>query len=75
MKHESQFNNEEQQNSTARQQSEKEAVIEFPSAEAMLRHDALHTTVPPRIAQRLQETIGALPPAAARPWWRRAFRG
>jgi hypothetical protein len=36
----------------------------------MLRHDARHTPVPPKIAHRLQESLG---PSPTRPWWRRLF--
>jgi hypothetical protein len=44
--------------------------LEFASVEAMLRHDALHTPVPPSIAQRLRESLAQNPPPP-RPWWRR----
>jgi hypothetical protein len=43
---------------------------EFATVEAMLRHDAMHTPVPPSIAHRLRESIG---PARPRSWWRRFF--
>ena len=43
---------------------------EFENAEDLLRHDAIHTPVPPRIAQRLQESLDRIPPVP-RPWWRR----
>jgi hypothetical protein len=43
---------------------------EFATVEDMLRHDALHTPVPPTIAHRLAESIG---PAQPRSWWRRFF--
>jgi hypothetical protein len=36
----------------------------------MLRHDAVHTAVPPTIAHRLQESLGQVQ-SQARPWWRR----
>jgi hypothetical protein len=52
-------------------QAQQEKVIEFASVEAMLRHDALHTPVPPIIEHRLQQSTGPLRPA--RPWWRRLF--
>ena len=45
---------------------------EFATAEEMLRHDALHTPVPPAIASRLRESISQLP-APQRSWWRRLF--
>jgi hypothetical protein len=41
----------------------------------MLRHDALHTSVPPTIAHRLAESVSQLPPPPARGWWRRFFGG
>ena len=48
-----------------------ESVREFQSAEQLLRHDALHTPVPPRVAERLQASTATLPPPPRRPWWRR----
>ena len=44
----------------------------FAGVEEMLRHDALHTPVPPRIAHRLVESIGQTTPANVS-WWRRLF--
>lgn len=55
------------------QQTQPESAREFATAEDLLRHDALHTPVPPRIAHRLQESIGKTVPPAG-PWWRRIFR-
>jgi hypothetical protein len=46
---------------------------EFASAEEMLRHDAVHTPVPPAIAHRLQASIAQLP-APSRSWWQRWFK-
>ena len=43
------------------------AAQEFASVEEMLRHDALHTPVPPAIAHRLEESISQLPPPSRRP--------
>jgi len=43
---------------------------EFATVEDMLRHDALHTPVPPAIEHRLAESVEQLP-APPRPWWRR----
>ncbi len=48
----------------------REPVREFGSVEEMLRHDALHTPVPPSIAHRLRASLGPMP-LPARPWWRR----
>jgi len=69
---------------TTRQQNELEAQLtegrqqqvegarEFTTAEEMLRHDALHTPVPPSVESRLQESVEreGLQPAR---WWRRLF--
>ena len=77
MKHKGKFNSqqqaEEQQQAAAQQQSQQTSAAEFGTVEEMLRHDALHTPVPPNVAIRLQKSIG---PAAASPaWWRRFFGG
>lgn len=64
----SQQKTQEQLQAVRRQQSG--SVREFSSVEEMLRHDALHTPVPPAIAHRLRESIGPMP-LPARPWWRR----
>jgi hypothetical protein len=55
------------------QKTQPETAREFATAEELLRHDALHTPVPPRIAHRLQESIGKSAPPPG-PWWRRIFR-
>jgi hypothetical protein len=60
----------EQQHTEARQHTES-AAREFGSVEELLRHDALHTPVPPAIAVRLQDSLAKNPPP--RPWWRRWF--
>ena len=53
-------------------QSQSNLAREFESVEQMLRHDALHTPVPPGIARRLQISMGGqrVPSAA---WWKRWF--
>jgi len=56
----------------AGEQTQHETAREFATVEEMLRHDALHTPIPPAIAHRLQESIGQLP-APPRSWWRRLF--
>jgi hypothetical protein len=45
-------------------------VREFAHADELLRHDSLHTPVPPTLACRLRESIG---PVSEKPrtWWRR----
>jgi len=53
------------------QKTQSSSAREFTNVEEMLRHDALHTPVPPTIAHRLEESVKDLPPAAARAWWRR----
>ena len=66
----SQQHSEEQQALTQNQESRSQSAQEFVSVEAMLRHDALHTPVPPAIAQRLKESVAPMLPPA-KPWWRR----
>jgi hypothetical protein len=61
---------EEQQQMGAEQRSRQQMTHEFQDVEAMLRHDALHTPLPPAIARRLQESIGQWP-LRPQPWWRR----
>ena len=63
----------EQQHAAREQQAQQQAAREFASVEELLRHDALHTLVPPAIAHRLQESVEPLPPARPRAWWRRLF--
>ncbi len=60
MKHEHRFSSQEQEQ--LRQAASNQEAREFASAEEMLRHDALHTPVPPAIAHRLRESIAKLPP-------------
>jgi len=55
------------------QETQQQSTREFGSPEEMLRHDALHTPVPPAIAHRLQESIGRTPPPSPA-WWRKLFR-
>ena len=71
MKRQTKFTSEEQVQEQAREVTQP-SVREFQTAEEMLRHDALHTPVPPAIAYRLEQSIG---PQTGRPqpWWRRWF--
>ena len=62
---------EQEQLAGEQQQTQFSAAREFAYVEEMLRHDALHTPVPPTIAYRLEESVKELPPSAARAWWRR----
>jgi hypothetical protein len=61
-----------QQEQQAQAQQESQIGREFATVEDMLRHDALHTPVPPTIEHRLSESVGQLP-GPPRPWWRRFF--
>lgn len=69
MKQQSQFRSHEQQQA-AQQRQEQTAPLEFGTAEELLRHDALHTPVPPAVAQRLQDSLAHLP-GPRLSWWRR----
>jgi hypothetical protein len=76
MKHENELTHKEQDQLAAEQrQTQSSSPLEFASVEEMLRHDALHTPVPPTIASRLEESVKQLPPASSRAWWRRFFGG
>ena len=57
----------------AAQETGAEGARNFATVEEIMRHDALHTPVPPSIAHRLQESIGKGSPPAG-PWWRRLLR-
>jgi hypothetical protein len=54
------------------QAPQKQTALEFASAEEMIRHDADQTTLPPQIAERLNESI-AREPQPAVSWWHRLF--
>ena len=62
----------EQEQQLSHQEAQQQAGQEFATVEAMLRHDALHTPVPPSIAHRLQESLGPMSPPR-RSWWQRWF--
>jgi hypothetical protein len=66
---------EQEQLAAAQQQTQSSSAREFASVEEMLRHDALHTPVPPAIAHRLEESTRQLEPPPGRAWWRRFFGG
>ena len=61
---------EEAQGALSQEQTIQPKALEFATAEVMLRHDAIHTPVPPAIAQRLEESVAQLP-APERSWWRK----
>ena len=76
MKRQTKLTSQEQEQLAAQQQQQQAASPqEFANVEEMLRHDTEHTIVPPRIAQRLEDSISQLPPPPARAWWRRFFGG
>ncbi len=76
MKRQSKLTPQEQQQLAAeQQQTQASGAKEFASVEEMLRHDALHTPVPPTIAYRLEESVKQLSPPSSRAWWRRFFGG
>jgi hypothetical protein len=62
----------EQEQQLSHQESQQHTAQEFATVEAMLRHDALHTPVPPNIAHRLRESLGEISPGR-RSWWQRWF--
>ena len=75
MKRQTKLTQREQEQLAAQQQTQAASAQEFASVEEMLRHDALHTPVPPTIACRLEQSASQLPPPPSRAWWRRFFGG
>ncbi len=78
MKHEKRLSSEQksetQEEVLQQQQTQRQSAREFGSVEELLRHDALHTPVPPTVASRLQESINQ-EPTATKSWWRRWLGG
>jgi hypothetical protein len=77
MKHERKLHSqgqEQDQQQAATQDAQQMAAREFATPEEMLRHDALHTPVPPAIAERLRASISKLP-SPAPSWWKRLLGG
>jgi hypothetical protein len=75
MKRHTKLNSREQeleQEQATHERLEQPAPLEFATAEAMLRHDALHTPVPPAIAHRLEQSLEQSLPAP-KSLWRRLF--
>jgi hypothetical protein len=64
-----------EQEELAAQQSQIPSGKEFSSPEELLRFDAAQTSVPPGIAERLQNSSATVPPPSSRPWWKRMFGG
>jgi hypothetical protein len=76
MKHESKLTQKQQEQLAAEQQQmNSPSAREFASVEEMLRHDALHTPVPPTVASRLEASVKQLPLTSSKGWWRRFFGG
>ena len=75
MKHHTSKLNQHQQEQTQQchHSVSKTQVIEFASAEEVLRYDAAQTVVPPRVAERLRESIYREPRPTHMSWWRRLF--
>ena len=69
-----QHKQEEQQETTARQDQQTQPGQEFNTVDEMLRHDALHTPVPPEVARRLEKSLQEEAPASS-PWWKRWMGG
>lgn len=62
------------QSAEAAQQQQTESLVEFTSPEHLLRHDASSTAVPPRIEERLRESLAESAPPE-RPWWKKLLGG
>ncbi len=75
MKRQKLTSQEQEQLAAQQQQQQAAAPKEFQTVEEMLRHDAEHTMVPPRIAHRLEDSLRQEPPPPAKGWWRRFFGG
>lgn len=73
MKHEKKFRQEEQVSETQSQSQTSRTAREFATPEEMLRYDAKQTAVPPRVAERLSQSLQN-EPNTLRPWWKRWFR-
>jgi hypothetical protein len=70
MKRQSKLNAREEQE-LSEKISQQHAAHEFSSVEELLRHDALHTPVPPNIEFRLRKSIAGLP--SNKPGWLKKF--
>ncbi len=74
MKRQTKLTTEQQQQHAAEEHAQSQAVHEFASVEEMLRHNAIHTPVPPSIEQRLKKSTAGLPPQK-QAWWKRFLGG
>ena len=72
--HNSRLNQRQHEQNAQHQQSAIETrAVEFAGAEEALRYDAAHTAVPPRVVERLRQSIRGEPPPAGTRWWRKIF--
>jgi hypothetical protein len=62
---------EQEQVARSQEQFESQTVLEFASPEELLRHDSIHTPLPPAIAERLKKSLEGQPVPPSPPWWRR----
>jgi len=65
---------EEQRQFAAGQETQSQSAQTFANVEEMLRHDSIHTPVPPEIEMRLQKSAATLP-EPKRSWLRKLFGG
>jgi len=72
MKRHFRLNSREQEQPQVQEHLAQSQPLEFASPELMIRHDCLHTPVPPDIEKKLIKSVGPLP--ATLPWWRRLLR-
>jgi hypothetical protein len=72
MKRESKLTAREEQD-LSEKMSQQHAAQEFSSVEEMLRHDALHTPVPPEVGFKLRKSIAGLP--SDKPGWLKKLFG
>jgi hypothetical protein len=61
-----------EQEQLAAHEKQQVAAQEFASPEALLRHDAAQTLVPPTVANRLAESLRSEPKPELS-WWQRIF--
>lgn len=71
-RHTTRLNQHGHEQATQQQGTQQQAGMEFASPEEVLRHDAVGTTVPPAVAERLQKSIDQ-EPKPVRSWWQRLF--
>jgi hypothetical protein len=72
MKPQNRFSSKENQQNVTNEASQQRE-LEFNEAEELLRHDRLHTPVPPSVGARLNDSLRHEPPPA-KSWWKKLFR-